>query len=107
MEVFTAASLAALVWKFISVFKDLTGGRPRGAMTQAITWLAGIAAVALAAQADVAENMVVFGTMRLGELDAYSLILAGIALGSTASVSYDIKKAVDQTDSAVEPRLGG
>jgi hypothetical protein len=107
MEVFTAASLAALVWKITSVLKYLTSGQVRQTVTQVIPWVAGILAVVVAAQADVAEGIVVFGTHALGDLDGWSQILAGISLGSAASVGYDVKKAVDATDSATEPPLGG
>jgi len=107
MEVFTAASLAALVWKFISVIKMITGRDLMGVVTQALTWAAGVIAVMLAAQADVSASLAVFGDQVLGSLDGWSQVLAGIALASSASVAYDYKKAVDNTDSASEPKLGG
>jgi hypothetical protein len=107
MEVFSAASLAALVWKFISVVKMVTGKDLTGVVTQALTWAAGIIAVVLAAQADVSASLTVFGGQALGALDGWSQILAGLALASAASATYDVKKAIDNTDSSSEPKLGG
>lgn len=107
MEVFTAASLAALVWKFTSTLKYASAGDFKNVLTQVIPWVAGILAVMLAAQADVAAGMVVFGDQVLGHLDGWSQVLAGLSLGSAASVGYDVKKAVDHTDSAAEPPLTG
>lgn len=107
MEVFTLASLAALVWKFLSFLKQLTGKDYSATVTQALTWVAGIVAVILAAQADVAAGIEVFGTTALGDLDGWSQILAGLMLSSAASVGYDYKKAIDNTDSSSEPKLLG
>jgi hypothetical protein len=107
MEVFTAATLAALVVKFTSVLKYLSSRAFREAATQVIPWVAGVLAVVLAAQADVSEGFIVWGQQALGDLDFWSQVLAGIALGSGGSVVYDFKKAVDGTDSASEPPLGG
>lgn len=105
MEVFTLATLAALVWKFVSVVKMITGKDLTGTITQALTWAAGIIAVVIAAQADAVSATQVFGSA-LGDLDGWSQVLAGLMLASGASVGYDVKKALDNTDSSSEPKLG-
>jgi hypothetical protein len=107
VEVFTAASLSALVVKFTSFLKYLAAADFRAAVTQAIPWVAGFMAVLVAAQADVSQGIVVFGTTTLGQLDVWSQMLAGLALGSAGSLAYDFKKSFDNTDSASEPKLGG
>jgi hypothetical protein len=107
MEVFTAATLGALVLKITSVLKYVTSGAYREALTQVIPWVAGVLALMLAANADVASGLVIWGEQTLGQLDGWSQILAGISLGSGASVAYDFKKAIDGGDSAAEPPLGG
>jgi hypothetical protein len=106
MEVFTAASLAALVVKFTSLIKYVSAADVRAAVTQVLTWVAGVVAVAIAAQADVSASLTVFGTQVLGDLDFWSQLLAGIALASAGSLTFDFRKAVDGTDSAKEPDLG-
>lgn len=107
MEVFTLATLAALVWKVVSIVKMATGKDYTPVITQGLTWLAGIIAVILAAQTDVAESVAVFGTTTLGQLDGWSQVLVGLTLSSAGSVAYDYKKAIDNTDSASEPPLMG
>lgn len=107
MEVFTAASLAALIYKVTSVLKYTSAGEFRQVLTQIIPWAAGVIGVCLAAQADVSSGLQVFGDMALSQLDGWSLVLAGVSLGSAASTAYDVKKAVDNTDSAAEPPLSG
>lgn len=107
MEVFTLATLAALVWKVVSVIKLATGKDYTPVITQCLTWVAGVIAVLLAAQTDVAETVRVFGEMSLGQLDGWSQVLVGLTLSSVGSVAYDYKKAFDNTDSASEPPLGG
>ena len=107
MEVFSAAALGTLIWKVISVVKMLTGRDFTAAVTQGLTWAAGIITVLLAAQADVSEAITVWGTQTLGQLDGWSQVLVGLTLSSAASATYDFKKAVDNTDSAGEPPLGG
>jgi len=107
MEVFTAATLSAFLVKITSVLKYVSGGQFREAVTQVIPWVAGIVVILVAAQADVAENIAVWGQTALSDLDTWSQVLAGLALGSGASFAYDFKKAVDGTDSAGEPPLGG
>lgn len=106
MEVFSAAAIAALVWKVISVIKMATGRDYKGVVTQALTWAAGIIAVVLAAQTDVAETVTAWGNMALSELDGWSQIWAGLVVASVGSAGYDFKKAFDNTDSAAEPGLG-
>jgi hypothetical protein len=106
MEVFTAATLAALVLKVTSFTKYVIAGQLRQALTQAVPWGVGMGGVWVAAQSMVAENMRIWGEVSLGQLDGWSIVLAGLALGSFGSFGYDVKKAVDNTDSAAEPPLG-
>lgn len=107
MEVFSSASLAAFAIKVTSVLKYLSAGQVREAITQVVPWLAGVIMVAVAAHANVSQDLVVFGEMALRQLNGWSQVLAGVALGSTGSFAYDLKKALDNTDTASEPPLGG
>ena len=107
MEVVTLASLAALVWKIMSVVKDATGGESRSAVTQVVTWVVGIGVAMFAAHTDITAGIEVWDGMQFGDLDLGGQVLAGLTLASTASVGYDVKTAVDNTDSAAEPPLGG
>lgn len=105
MEVFTLLTLAALVIKIVTVIKSI-GKDNNMVLTQLVVWVVGIAVLILAANAEITEGIVVFnGAPPLGDLDFGSIVLAGLALGSTGSFAYDYKKARDSSDSATEPAL--
>lgn len=104
MEVFSLAALVALVTKFTSLTKYLSGRDWNGVLTQAYTWAAGVVAAVLAAHASAMSGVAVNG-VTLGSLDGASQVLLGLALGSLGSLAYDYKKAKDNTDSAAEPKL--
>lgn len=106
MEALTLAALAALVIKIMTVVKAI-GKDNNMVITQAATWAVSIGVIILAAHAKVTSDIVVFGAYTLGSLDAGSLILAGLSLGSSGSFLYDYKKARDNNDSATEPSLTG
>ncbi len=67
-------------------------------VTQILAWAAGVALVALAAHTSWADG-IVWGDIALARMGFASQVLAGIALGSTASLAHD---AVSGT-----PILGG
>jgi hypothetical protein len=106
MEVFTSAAVAALIWKVMSVVKMATGRDLRGVLTQVLTWLTGVVSVMLMAQADVSDQITVWGNGVLSQLDGLSQVIAGLVIASVASAGYDFKKAFDNTDSSSEPALG-
>lgn len=106
MEVMTLAGLAALVVKVMTVVKSV-GKDNRAVVTQVVTWAVGIAVAFLAAHAKVTSDLVVFGAFRLGDLDASSLVLAGISVASLGStLLHDFPNAIDSSTSVAEPPIG-
>ena len=100
------AGIALAVNKTVSVIKSITNKDKNAAITQALVWVVGTAAVILAAHAKLTEAMVVPGlNVALGALDTPSHILLGWILGSSGSFAFDIKKAIDNGDTAQEPPL--
>lgn len=106
MEPFTLASLSLLVLKITSVAKFLSAGAWRDAITQLVAWAAGVGVIFVAANADMTESLAPAG-VPLGVINGWSLVLLGMAFGSAASFGYDLKAAVDHSDTAAEPPLGG
>ena len=105
MEVVGFLALATLVIKLVSVIKAV-GKDNNYVTTQVVTWVVGIAVLFLAGQASVTETLMIPGFgITAGDMDAASVILAGLVLGSTGAFAYDYKKARDNTDSSVEPSL--
>lgn len=99
------AALAFAVNKTVSVLKAI--GKDRNAVvTQVLVWGVGIGALFLAAQAQFTEGLIIPGIgIALGSLNGYSIVMAGWMLGSSGSFAFDLKKAIDSSDSAAEPAL--
>lgn len=104
-QVALLAGLALAVNKTVSVLKAL-GKSWNTVATQALVWVLGTTAILLAAHAKVTADAMVPGTpWTFGSLDGSSIVLLGWVLGSSGSFAFDIKKAIDGTDSAAEPHL--
>ena len=106
MEPLTLAALSALAVKIVSALKYLTARDINAFVTQVIAWVVGIGVIALAAQADLAAGIDIGGVL-LQDLDFASQVFVGLGLASAASFAFDVKKALDGSDSAKEPSLGG
>ena len=99
-------AIALLANKIIELLKYLTNKEYKSAATLLSLFGAGYAALTLAAHAKVTEAIVIPGTLTpLGMLDWASLLLLGLMITATGSTAYDFKKALDQTDSAAQPKL--
>lgn len=100
------AGLAFAINKTVSVIKALFNGEKNTVVTQVVVWLVGFGGLALAAQSDVTSAFALPGfTEPLGDLDVASLGVLAWILGSTGSFAYDIKAAIDGSDSAAETKL--
>lgn len=105
-SVIVFAGLAFAINKMVSVIKALFNQEWNTVVTQAVVWLVGFGGLTLAANASVTEGYALPGfTESLGSLDVGSLALFAWILGATGSFAYDLKKAVDGNDSAVETKL--
>lgn len=102
MEFAPLLAAVALIWKIVDVVQYLRAGNRDNALTQVGVWLAGIIVIVLLSASDFANGIDVAG-FTLGNLNVASLILLGMSMGSTASIGVDIKKAIDNTDSAAIP----
>jgi hypothetical protein len=106
MEFVPIVVLLATVKKIVDLMRYARGGDYNGVITQLVVWAAGVAVVALAANTVWADG-IVFGDTRLAGLNLASQVLAGIALGSAASLTQDAFKAVDNSQSEAKPPLVG
>lgn len=86
MDFAVLAVATALVWKVVSFAKFVLSGDTNKAVTQLVTWAAGIGVAFLVAASDF--TLEVAGA-NLADLNAASVVLFGVALGSTASAAYD------------------
>lgn len=100
------AGLAFAINKTVSVVKALASRDWNASLTQLVVWVVGFVGLSLAAHADVTSGWLLPGLeVQLSSLDGSSLVLLAWVLGASGSFAYDVKKALDGTDSAAEPRL--
>ena len=94
----------ALSVKFIDWVKYMRAKDANGVVSQAASWAGGVAVILLLAQTDFASGVEIAGE-GLSNLNVWSQIFIGLSVGSTGSLAFDFKKAIDGTDSAVTPTL--
>ncbi len=99
-----ALAMIALIKKLVDFTRYAKAGDINGIITQLVAWAAGIAVFFLAAQSDWADGIEI-GDRALSVLNGWSLVMAGLAAGSSASVFQDFLKSNDNTNSAAIPTL--
>lgn len=104
MEVWPTVMLGALVWKFVDFLKYLRAADWNGVGTQIVAWVAGVGAVFLVAQTEFAHGIDV-GGRALSVLPGWDLLVLGLMATSLLSAAYDVKKSIDNSDSAAVPPL--
>ncbi len=99
-------AMIALVWKVVDFLRFLFAGKEgrSGVVTQATVWVAGVVGVLLFAQTDWASS-IQFAGIPLDSMNFWSQFAAGLGLGSLTSVGVDVKKAIDNRDSAAVPPM--
>lgn len=94
----------ALIWKLVDFAKALRVRDIDAIGTQLSVWIAGVVVTFLLAATDFASGITI-GDLNLDALNWASLLLLGLSIGSTGSVAYDFKRALDSSDSAAQPSL--
>ena len=104
MEFIPMLVLLATVKKVIDFVRYAKAGDVNGIVVQLLAWLSGVALVALAAHTAWSQQLE-FGGITLHGMGFASQVLAGIALGSAASLAQDALRAADNSQSAAVPAL--
>lgn len=104
--------IALLIVKLLTLAKYLTNLGDIKARKDAVTLVSamvvGVVVVILAAHAAITEAVVIPpSTIPLGLLDWPSQVFLGLVATSLGAFAYDVKKAIDGSDSAREPHLFG
>jgi len=97
-------AMGSIVFCLINLLKNLTNKNWNPVVTQLIAWVAGVVVVMLFAQTDWAETLT-FGDRSLASLNGSSLFVIGLMASSILGVVNEVKKALDDHDSAVQPPL--
>jgi hypothetical protein len=106
MEFVPLVVLTSAVKKLVDTVKYAANGDINAVVTQLVAWALGILVTWISSQAELAHLMEVNG-VPIANLDGWSLVVAGIALASTAGIGYDALKAIDGSNSAIIPNLLG
>jgi len=96
--------MTAIVKKIVDVAKYVANADYNAVVTQLVGWLAGAFTVWMAAEADFTKNLQING-VSLDSLNAWSILMAGFAMASTAGLGWDTLKAIDGSNSAAVPHL--
>jgi hypothetical protein len=106
METVAVLGLPALAWRFTTLVKQVTAQDYKAALTQVVTMVAAIAAVLLYAHSSFGTSLDI-GGVALATLDGAAQVIVGLSIAGVAGVAFDVKKSIDKSDTAVEPKLGG
>ena len=110
MELVPIAGLVgmlAVVWKVID-FLRLVANWPTSrssVVTQLLTWIGAVLVVWLYAASQLGDFVIPGTELVLSDANVWTLVILGLAIGSTASVAVDVKQAIDASDSAAKPPL--
>lgn len=97
-------AMGLLVYAIINTLKQASAKNWNAVVTQVIVWVAGVVVILLVAQTQFAEGVSVNG-IALTKLDFWSALFVGLIASSIGSFGNDLKKAFDNTDSAMVPPL--
>ena len=104
MQFGALTALGTLVFTFVNFLKYLRARNGSAVLTQLIAWAAGIAGIVLVAHTQFATD-IVFGKHTLASLDISSQLFLGLIATSILSTVNEVKKAIDNGDSAKTPNL--
>jgi hypothetical protein len=99
----TLAALALIV-KVVDFLRYARARDLNGVLTQLCVWVAGVLVLVLVAHTDWAAAVPI-GVTPLSKLGFWSLVFAGMSVGSGASIVKDTQKSLDNNDSQRLPTL--
>jgi hypothetical protein len=98
--------VGTLVFTFVNFLTYLRSKNWNGVVTQLIAWAAGIAGIFIASGTQFAPQ-VKFGSQALSGMDPWTKIFLGLIATSILSTVNEVKKAIDNKDSAQKAPLIG
>jgi hypothetical protein len=106
------AAVGTLVFTFVNFLTYVSAGirggwhwtKWNGAITQIIAWVAGIAAIFIAAHTQFAAQ-ITFGSQKLSKMDWQTQLFLGLIATSILSTVNEVKKAIDSSDTAGKAQL--
>lgn len=102
MAIVPIVLLGTLVFTAVNFLKFLAARAWRPAVTQALAWGCGVAAVFVMGATAFASGIMI-GSQSLDALPGWSKVLVGVLAASMISALNEVKKAIDRRDSARMP----
>ncbi len=96
--------LGAFAKKLVDFVRQLRGKDTSAILTQLLAWVAGITVVFVGAHVDVAAGVEV-ANQSLDQLGLWSQVVLGLVVGSLGSISKDLLKSIDNSQSEAAPKL--
>lgn len=93
-----------MIWSTVSALKLLSAKKFNDFMTFMVVIAVGVGVAFLLRASDFSAGIDV-GSVVLSKLNVASTILFGYGLSSFARVAYEVKKSLDSSESAQEPKL--
>jgi hypothetical protein len=97
-------AVGTLVFTFVNFLTYLRSKNWNGAFTQVIAWVAGVVGIVIAAHSQYASQ-ISFGTQKLAGASWWTQVFLGLIATSLLSTFNELKKAIDNKDSAVKAPL--
>ncbi len=104
MEFIPFAAMLLTVKKVIDFLRYARSGDINGVLTQLCAWGAGVGVVVLMAQTQWARGVEI-GDIALSNMGIWSLVFAGMQIGSGASAVVDLNKSLDNNNTSAIPTL--
>ena len=98
--------VGTLVFTFVNFLTYVKSKNMNGAVTQGIAWASGIAGILIAAHTQFASQ-IKFGTQTLSDMDWQTQVFLGLIATSILSTVNEVKKAIDNKDTAAKAPLVG
>jgi hypothetical protein len=102
LEFVPLVAAVTLVIALVNFFKALKAGNFNTVVTQLIVWVVGVVVIFLFGETDWSTTVVI-ADLNLDDLNTWSKIFVGLTLASTAMFANELKKAIDNTDTAAHP----
>jgi len=104
MSLTPLVAVGTLVFTFVNFLTYLRSKNWNGAFTQLIAWVAGVVGIVIAAHSQYASQ-VTFGSQKLSGASWWTQVFLGLIATSLLSTFNELKKAIDNTDTAEKAPL--
>lgn len=105
MDFAPLAAMATLVIAIINLFQYVRARDTNGIVTTLAVWVAGVVVALLVRETDFAAGIGVTDTLTLAQLNTWSCVFLGLTVSTMGQFAVQVKRAIDQTDSAAKPDL--